>query len=114
MADTFKFKPVYGSDEAINRMDKEEGNFYMSKTGGIYFDESDTKRVKLANIDASFVYEQGTSSTEWYIHHGLNKYPNVSVIDSAGTAVVGEVVYVDKNNVILKFSAAFTGRATLN
>lgn len=46
--------------------------------------------------------------------HGLNKYPAVSVIDSAGDEVVGSVEYVDTNSVIVNFAAAFSGRVTCN
>ena len=114
MADTFEFKPVLGSQDAIDGTAKEKGNFYMCRSGGIYFDQDDNTRIKLASIDANYVYEQRTASREWHINHNLGKFPNVSVIDSAGTEVKGEVIYEDKNNVILMFSGAFSGRATLN
>jgi hypothetical protein len=38
-------------------------------------------------------------------------YPNITVIDSAGRVVEGEIAYPDANTVVLTFSAAFSGEA---
>lgn len=64
--------------------------------------------------DKNYVHTQEQASKEWTIIHNLGKYPAVSVIDSAGTEVEGEVHYVDLNKVKLIFSAEFSGKATLN
>ena len=50
----------------------------------------------------------------WKIKHNLNKYCSVSVVDSAGNVVVGDVNYIDKGNIEISFSAAFAGKAYLN
>lgn len=64
--------------------------------------------------DKTFVYEQTQPSNEWHIKHDLNKYPAVTVVDSAGTEVIGAVDYIDLNNVVLTFIGAFSGRAFFN
>lgn len=64
--------------------------------------------------DKTFLYKQDTPAREWNIVHNMNKFPSVSIIDSAGTQVYGEVLYIDKNTVKLIFSGAFSGKATLN
>lgn len=64
--------------------------------------------------DLNYLYTQLIASATWNITHNLGKYPNVVVIDSGNTEVEGEVEYVDVNSVILRFSAAFGGTATLN
>ena len=64
--------------------------------------------------DKTFVYTQGTAKNTWTIVHNLNKYPTVSVIDSAKTVVIGEVRYDSLNQVTLLFASAFSGMATLN
>ena len=64
--------------------------------------------------DANFVYEQTEASAEWIIVHNLNKYPAVSIIDSAGDEVVGNVHYDSTNQVTITFAGAFKGTATLN
>lgn len=46
--------------------------------------------------------------------HNLGKRPAVTVVDSAGTVVIGEVDYLDDNTVRLTFCAAFSGTAYFN
>lgn len=64
--------------------------------------------------DANYLHTQTTASDVWVIVHNLNKFPSVTVIDSAGNEVVGEVTYNDANQVTLKFEGGFKGTATLN
>ena len=65
-------------------------------------------------LDKNYVHEQAEPSEEWHIHHGLNKFCSVTVVDSANTTVIGDVEYVDINNIILRFGSAFAGKAYLN
>jgi hypothetical protein len=64
--------------------------------------------------DKSFVHNQMVASVSWTITHNLDKFPSVTVIDSSGSAVIGEVNYSTSNALTLTFSAAFTGVAYLN
>lgn len=64
--------------------------------------------------DRHFVFEQTQASDTWEITHNLNKYPSVSVADSAGSVVVGDVEYISPNELRIKFIGAFSGRAYLN
>lgn len=64
--------------------------------------------------DKKFDHHQGVPSDTWYIDHGLNKYPSVTVVDSTGTLVDGYVQYIDQNNILLKFAGGFSGVAHLN
>lgn len=68
----------------------------------------------LLNADKTFVFEQGIASDVWNITHNLNKYPSVTVVDSAGNEVIAEVVYTDTNNCVVTMTAAFKGKAYLN
>lgn len=65
-------------------------------------------------IDQTYVHNQTQASSEWTIHHNLNKHPSVSVVDSAGSVVVGDVQYIDDNNLVCRFTGAFSGKAYLN
>lgn len=65
-------------------------------------------------ISKTFVFEQAIPSNIWHIQHNLNKYPSVSIVDSAGSVVMGDVLYVDKNKVVLTFIGQFNGKAYLN
>ena len=64
--------------------------------------------------DKSYLHTQTTASDTWVIVHNLNKFPAVSVIDSAGNEVIGDVIYNDVNQVTLRFEGGFKGTATLN
>lgn len=63
---------------------------------------------------ATFVFEQGIASDEWVIEHNLNKYPSVSVVDSANNVITPEVEYIDLNNIVVRMNGATTGKAFLN
>lgn len=64
--------------------------------------------------DKTYTYTQSTATATWSIAHNLNKYPSVSIVDSSGNMVMGEVSYTDSNNLTVTFSAAFSGKAFLN
>lgn len=65
-------------------------------------------------VDAFFEYDQVSPSASWSIAHGLGKFPSVTVVDSAGTVVEGDITYVDDNNVTVDFAGAFSGKAYCN
>ena len=63
---------------------------------------------------ATYVFEQGAASNTWNVVHNLDKFPSVTVVDSAGTKVVCLITYINSNECELKFNAAFKGTAYLN
>lgn len=65
-------------------------------------------------VDKTYLHIQSIPSAEWIINHNLNKYPAVSVIDSANNEVIGEIQYIDNNNIKIKFAGSFSGKAALN
>ena len=81
-------------------------------------DNSDDINISVSDdvliTDKNYFHNQTTSSDTWVIVHNLNKYPAVSIIDSAGDEVVGEITYNNLNQVTIKFAGAFKGSATLN
>lgn len=60
------------------------------------------------------MHTQTLASAEWNITHNLGKNPSVSIVDSAEEEVIGEVQHIDVNSLIIRFSAAFSGKAYLN
>jgi len=64
--------------------------------------------------DKNFVYTQNVASSTWVIPHNLNKYCSVSVVDSAGTSVFGNVTYDDLNQCTISFTSQFSGQAFCN
>jgi len=64
--------------------------------------------------EQGFTYTQGVPAAVWTIAHNLGGHPTVTVVDSAGSVVIGDVHYVDGNNLTITFAAAFAGTAFLN
>lgn len=69
---------------------------------------------KIENINLGYDHTQSTPVSIWEINHKLDRFPNVVIVDSAGTKVEGDVKYIDSDNVKLIFGAAFAGTAYLN
>lgn len=64
--------------------------------------------------DKHLQHIQPTPATVWTIVHNLSKYPSVTIVDSGGTVVVGEVTYLSVNILEVSFAAAFAGKAYCN
>lgn len=99
----FKVEPTFGSPiptlgEKIKQMT--DSPSIASSGGGGY--------------DKSYTFNQISSKEVWKIAHGLDKYPSVTVVDSGGNEVIGDIKYVDSNNVELRFIGGFSGVAYLN
>ena len=69
---------------------------------------------KIEARDKHFRYVQNSPATTWVINHELEKEPSVTITDSAGTEVEGHVKHIDDKNLIITFSAGFSGVATMN
>lgn len=63
---------------------------------------------------SSYLHNQIAASDVWDITHGLDRYPNVVIMDSAGNEVYGDVQHVNATRVVLMFSAPFSGTAHLS
>lgn len=63
---------------------------------------------------ANYTHTQAVPSADWTITHNLARFPSVTVIDSAGSTVVGDVDYLSNNAIAIHFTAAFGGSAYLN
>lgn len=87
---------------------------HKPKINGVTLEGDKTSEELGIVEDANYLHTQTTASDTWVIVHNLNKFPSVTVIDSAGNEVIGEVIYNDANQVTLKFEGGFKGTATLN
>jgi hypothetical protein len=65
-------------------------------------------------VSGSYAHTQSVSSATWTITHNLGYRPAVSVVDSGGNYVVGDVNYVSVNALTISFSAPFGGFAYLS
>lgn len=64
--------------------------------------------------DKTYTHVQGSSSATWTVTHNLAKFPSVTVVDSGGTEVEGEVTHIDNNSLTISFTAPFSGTAYMN
>jgi hypothetical protein len=85
---------------------------FESTNAGLSIVVSDNKLTFTAKT--GYVHIQSIPATVWTIDHNLGKYPAVSIVDSANDEVMSEVNYTSTNQVVLTFSAAFSGKAFLN
>lgn len=96
----------------------------LGKAGDFYIDTSVGKlwgpkgasswaSTQIPLIPKRFTYNQGIASDSWTISHTLDGFPSVTVVDSAGSVVVGDVEYNSTSSVTIRFQAAFSGKAYL-
>lgn len=70
--------------------------------------------IDISIPDKNYIHNQIVASANWSISHNLNKFPSVTVVDSGGNKVQGDVIYIDNNNLTISFSAPFSGKVYLN
>jgi len=64
--------------------------------------------------DVTYVHTQGSPSATWAVTHSLGKFPAVEVVDSGGSSVLVDVLFVDANHVTLTFGSPTSGKAYFN
>lgn len=73
------------------------------------------KALGNAPLPHTYIHNQPFPASTWIIAHDLQgKMPAVSIVDSAGSVVVGDVHYGIENLVTITFAAEFSGTAYLN
>jgi len=65
-------------------------------------------------VGGNYTHNQSAASSTWTITHNLGFSPAVSVVDSGGNHVIGDVNYVSVNVLTVSFSAPFGGLAYLS
>ena len=92
-----------------------EGDFYIDvQLGNLYGPKADEwPSDPLALIPKRNVFIQEAASSVWSINHSLGGFPSVTVVDSAGTVVIGEVTYNSTSSISVAFRSAFSGKAYL-
>jgi hypothetical protein len=78
------------------------------------FDGTEWVNAPIQSTDKHYSHNQNSASATWTITHNLGKNPSISVVDSAGTGVIGQVSYVSLNQLIVYFTEPFSGKVYLN
>jgi hypothetical protein len=99
-------------------IDTATGNFYGPKTEAgwpdtPFFTALNVEAADAAVLNDRHIHTQSAASSTWSISHALGGRPSVTIVDSAGTVVVGEVVYNSNTVITVLFSAPFSGFAYL-
>lgn len=96
-------------------------DFFQSIFGGaLHADAVVTTEDKqfISEVDklkiAGYIHDQIQSSSVWIVNHTLDKFPSVTVVDTGGSTVVGDVEYVTKSQLTILFNHEFSGKAYLN
>jgi len=83
-----------------------DGNDYVRNNNNWVIDSNTT--------DKNYIHDQGVANITWNITHNLNKYPTVTVVDSGGTEIEGQIQHTNTNNLIITFNASTSGKAYIN
>lgn len=95
-------------------IDTATGDFYGPKTAEGWPDEPFFTALSTATLNNErYIHTQSSASSTWVITHALGGHPSVTVVDSAGTAVIGEVKYDSTTQVTVSFTVPFSGFAYL-
>lgn len=63
---------------------------------------------------AAFLYVQASPSASWIINHGLGSFVHVTVMNTSGVIVEGEITEVSLNTVNVSFSQPQAGKALVS
>ena len=63
----------------------------------------------------NYTHNQSAPSATWTVVHNLGFNPGgVSVVDSGGTKVYGDVTHTNTNQIVINFTSAFGGKAYIS
>jgi len=125
-ADGFKINAVFGNNipTLIDKIKQELDGPLIERTNIANLDIP-TKTSQLEN-DAGYVtkeevlqastytHNQISPISTWTITHNLSRFPSVTIVDSGGNVVNGDIQYISENQIKISFSAAFAGKAYIN
>ena len=94
-------------------------NVYQDEANVVIVEQDAPNNVVIRSSSASsintrrYIHSQSIASDEWVIPHTLGGHPSVTIVDSANTAVFGEVQYDSTTQVTVYFTVPFSGLAYL-
>ena len=117
--DGYGITDAYTKTEVDDLIDTVSGNevVSMSITGAetktLNLHQADGDTVSVSYTD-TYTFTQPTPSDTWVVTHNMNKFPSVSIVDSAGNIVEGDTIYNTLNSCTLNFQGSFSGKAYFN
>lgn len=78
----------------------------------------DKDNINLSSVfstgDKKYVHTQIQSVAVWNVDHFLGKYPSVTVVDDGNNVIVGDIKYINDNQLTITFNGAISGKAFIN
>lgn len=65
-------------------------------------------------VRENYVHDQQVASNSWVVPHSLNKFPSVSVVNTANQTIVGDITYNSLNQLTITFTSPISGKAYIN
>jgi len=84
------------------------------ETGKEWIGDIKAEELEAGIKDANYIHYQISPSIQWLCQHNLNKFPAVTVVDSANNIIYCEVKYLDLNSVELDMTYQCSGKAYFN
>jgi hypothetical protein len=67
-----------------------------------------------SGVEATYTFTQVAPDDSWNIIHNLDRYPSVTVVDSGGSEIIPNLIYINANQIDLYFANPTSGKAYLN
>lgn len=64
--------------------------------------------------DKNYIHNQIAPNNVWTITHNLGKFPSVTISDSTERIVIGDIHFINNNEIQIFFKGAFSGKAYIN
>ena len=77
----------------------------------LYVVNYENKLEKVETSTPCVEHIQELPASEWEIFHNLNSYPTVTTVDTLCNLIMGEIIYVDTNSLLVRFSEPISGKA---
>jgi hypothetical protein len=91
----------------------ENGDYWVFINGQAFYVIVDLDPGLTHVWPSTFQWTQAAPLTVWTIMHGLNSFPNVTVLSPLNEVITGDVQYQDDDNLTITFAAPATGVAYL-
>jgi len=64
--------------------------------------------------DKFYQHDQAVASLSWNVNHELGKYPSVQIVNTSGKEIIGDIEFIDENNITVSFDIAVAGKVYCN
>ena len=65
-------------------------------------------------IQPAVIWDQQVASDLWVVIHSWPGFPSVTVVDTSGKIMIGDVKYINATRIEITFSVPVSGKAYLN